>query len=83
MHSIQHVPRMAKPLLASCLSQEFSVVNQLGLWSFAWILMFAKLVLRSPPRAGRKKRYLVGSQVTECLSQWRSGAGIMCLGCLC
>ena len=41
--------------------------------------MFAKLVLRSPPCAGRKKRYLVGSLVTERLSQWRSGAGIMCL----
>ena len=79
VHSIQHVPRMARPLLASCLSQEFSAVNQFGLWSFAWILMFAKLVLRSPPRAGRKKRYLVGSLVAERLSQWRSGAGIMSL----
>ena len=79
VHSIQHVPRMARPLLASCLSQEFSAVNQFGLWSFARILMFAKLVLRSPPHAGRKKRYLVGSLVAERLSQWRSGAGIMSL----
>ena len=31
VHSIQHVPRMARPFLASCLSQEFSAVNQLRL----------------------------------------------------
>ena len=70
VHNIQHVPRMARPLLASCLSQEFSAVNQHGLWSFARILMFAKLVLHSPPHAGQKKRHLVGSLVIMCL--WHS-----------
>ena len=43
--------------------------------------MFPKLVLRSPPRAGHKKRYLVGPLLRDQLQQWTSGTGIPDLWC--
>ena len=64
IYSVRHVPHLAKPRLASCLCQEFSTVSWSGLWGFAQLLMFPKLVLCFPPRAGRKKCYLVGSLIT-------------------
>ena len=60
MHTVRHVPRMVRPLLASALCHEFSLSVNHGLWCFARVLMFPKLVLRSQPHAGRKKRSLVG-----------------------
>ena len=59
VHTVCHVPRMVRPLLASALCHEFSLSVNHGLWGFAQVLMFPKLVLRSPPRADRKKHYLV------------------------
>ena len=52
-------------------------------WSvgFVRVLLFPKLVLRSPPRAGRKKRYLVGALLQDRLKQWMSGTGISDLWC--
>ena len=47
-----------------------------GLWGFARVLIFPKLVLRSPPRAGRKKRHLVGAMLQDRLQQWITGTGI-------
>ena len=38
-------------------------------------------MLRSPPRAGRKKRYLVGALLQDRLKQWMSGTGISDLWC--
>ena len=46
--------------------------------------MFLKLVLRSPPCAGRKKHYLIGPLLWDRLQQWTSGTGIpdlWCVGC--
>ena len=77
IYSIRHVPRLARPRLASCLCWEFSTVSRSGLWGFVQLLMFPKFVLRSPPCAGRKKRCLVGSLITERLDQWRFGTGIV------
>ena len=90
VQSIQHVPpRMAttRPLLTrllvSCLSREFSAVNQHGVWSFAWILMFARLVFRSP-RAGRKKHYYALVTPLESMEIWCWNyafvAGYLCRG---
>ena len=76
-YSVRHVPRLTRPHLASCLCWGFSTVSRSGLWGFVQLLMFPKLVLRSPPCAGHKKRYLVDSLITERLDQWRSSTGIV------
>ena len=81
VHTVRHVPRVARPLLASALCREFSLSVHHGLWGFARVLLFPKLVLRSPPRAGRKKRYLVGAVLQDRLKQWMSGTGISDLWC--
>ena len=60
VYTVRHIPRMVRPLLASALCHEFSLSVNHGLWGFACVLMFPKLVLRFPPCAGHKKRYLVG-----------------------
>ena len=62
--------------MASALCHEFSLSVNHGLWGFAQVLMFPKLVLRSPPRGGHKKRYLVGPLLWDRLQQWTSGTGI-------
>ena len=42
-----------------------------------YLRMFPKLVLRSPPRAGRKKHYLVGSLLTDYLSSRPTPDGLL------
>ena len=74
--TVCHVPRMVRPLLASALCHEFSLSVNHGLWGFARELMFPKLVLRSPPHVGRKKRYLVGPSLQDRLQQWTSGTDV-------
>ena len=81
VHTVHHVPRAARPLLPSALCREFSLSVRHGLWGFVRLLLFPKLVLRSPPRAGRKKRYLVGALLQDRLKQWMSGTGISDLWC--
>ena len=81
VHTVRHVPRAARPLLASALCREFSLSVRHGLWGFVRLLLLPKLVLRSPPRAGRKKRYLVGALLQDRLKQWMSGTGISDLWC--
>ena len=81
VHTVRHVPWAARPLLASALCQEFSLSVRHGLWGFVHLLLLPKLVLRSPPRAGRKKRYLVGALLQDRLKQWMSGTGISDLWC--
>ena len=77
VHTVRHFPRMVRPFLASALCHKFSLSLNHGLWGIARVLMFPKLVLRSPPRAGRKKHYLVGPLLREHLQQWTSGTGIL------
>ena len=76
VHTVRHVPRMVRPLLASTLCHEFSLSVNHGLWGFARVLIFPKLVLRSPPSAGHKKRYVVGPLLRDRLQQWTSDTGI-------
>ena len=76
VHTVCHVPQMVRPLLASALCHEFSISLNHGLWGFARVLIFSKLVLRSPPRVSRKKCYLVGTLLWDQLQQWTSGTGI-------
>lgn len=59
VYTVYHVPCMAKPLLAFCLCHELSLVDRQGLWGFVHLLMFAKLVFRTPPHAGRNKCCLI------------------------
>ena len=61
VHTVRHVPRMVRPLLASALCQDFLLSVRHGLWGFARLLMFPKLILHSPPHAGHKKHHLVGA----------------------
>ena len=73
VNTICHVPRSVRPLLAQVLSVEFYHACSNGIWGFARLFMFAKAVLRSPPRGGKKKRYVVSSILTSRLQQWQSG----------
>ena len=79
---VRHVPRVARPLLASALCREFSLSVRHGLWGFARVLLFPKLVLRSPPRAGRKKHYLHGwcfvARLFEAMDVWYWYVSLTC-----
>ena len=66
-----------RPLFTSALCHEFSLSVNHGLWGFARVLIFPKLVLCSPPRAGHKKCYPVGPLLRDQLQQWTSGSGIL------
>ena len=81
VHTVHHVPRMVRPLLASALCHVFSLSVNHGLWGYAQVSMFPKLVLHSPPHAGHKKRYLVGPLLWDRLQRWTSGTGIPDLWC--
>ena len=63
-------------LFGFCSWLRVSLSVQHGLWGFACVLLFPKLVLRSPPRAGRKKHHLVGAMLQDQLQQWMTGTGI-------
>ena len=67
------VPQNVRPLLAQVLSVEFNHACQEGLWGFARLFIFAKAVLRSPPRGGKKKRYVVSAFLSNRLHQWQAG----------
>ena len=57
---------MVRPLFTSALCHEFSLSVNHGLWGFAQVLMFPKLVLRSPPvLAVRRVTWLVLSYGTD------------------
>ena len=59
--------------MAEVLSSEFNYAGQEGLWGFARLFLFAKAVLRSPPRGGKKKRYVVSATLSSRLHQWQAG----------
>ena len=57
VNSVCHVPWSTRRSLAQVLSAEFSHACHDGLWGFAWLFVFAKAVLRSPPRGGLHSYY--------------------------
>ena len=69
--TVSHVPRATRPLLAEALTACFRDTRTAGLWAFARLVMFAKCVLRSPPRGGRKKRHVVKSGIISRLHRWQ------------
>ena len=71
--TVNHIPRSVRPLLGKVLSVEFKHAIKNGIWGFARLHMFAKAVLRCPPRGGRKKRYVVKSILQSRLDRWQSG----------
>ena len=81
VHTVRYVPQMVRPLLASILCHEFSLSVHHGLWGFAQMLMFPKLVLHSSPHVNHKKRYLVDPLLRDQLQQWTSDTGIPDLWC--
>lgn len=68
--SIKHIPRSCRPLLAQTLAREFRYAHQKGLWGFARVHIFAKAVLRLPPRGRKKKRLLMHTLLTQRLTLW-------------
>ena len=73
--TVHHVPHIAKLLLAFALSREFSFCVCHGLWGFVRLLMFPKLVLRSPSCSGHKKCLSIGALLQDRLNNWISGDG--------
>ena len=71
--TIVHIPKKVRPLLAQVFSSEFRHARFDGLWGFARLFLLAKAVLRSPPRGGRKKRFVVASLIQTRLRRWLDG----------
>ena len=71
--SVGHIPRSVRPLLGNILSVELRHATKNGLWGFARLQMFAKAVLRCPPRGGKKKRYVIKALLKDRLERWQSG----------
>ena len=73
VQTVKHVPRSTRPLLAEVLSGEFLRACENGIWGFVRLFMFAKAVLRVPPRGGRKKRLVIKQLLLSRLRQWQQG----------
>ena len=58
VYSVAHVPRSVRPLLAQVLAIELEHGYSDGFWGFVRLFIFAKCILRTPPRGGRKKDML-------------------------
>ena len=65
VHTVRHVPQVARPFLASVLYREFLLFVRHGLWDLVSVLLFPKLVLCSSPCAVCKKHYLVGALLQD------------------
>ena len=68
-----HIPQSVRPLLAQVLANEFQHAYADGLWGFVRLFMFAKSVLRTPPRGGRRKRHVIKSLFLSRLQRWQQG----------
>ena len=74
VNTIMHVPASARPLLAQVLADEFNHCNSKnGIWGFTRLFMFAKAVLRFPPRGGRSKRCAMKTILNTRLLRWKEG----------
>ena len=71
--TVGHIPCSVRPAVAEALATEFRNATHHGLWGYARLHMFAKAVLRCPPRGGKKKRVIVKAMLLSRLEQWTSG----------
>ena len=71
--SVCHIPRHVRPLLSDVLSSELQQAINCNLWGFVRLSLFAKAVLRTPPRGGKKKRHVISACLLSRLKQWQSG----------
>ena len=60
VHTVRHVPRAVRPLLASALCREFSLSVRHGLWGFVHLLLLPKLVRTSFPTPCWSQEALLG-----------------------
>ena len=59
MTTVSYVLRVLRPRLAEVLAKELRHAHSDGVGGAVRLLLFAKSVLRPPPRTGRRKRYVV------------------------
>ena len=52
--TVGHTPRSVRTKLGEILATEFKNATHHGIWGFARLFMFAKAVLRCPPKGGKK-----------------------------
>ena len=71
--TISHIPKSVRPLVAEIMAKELLHACEDGLWGFARLFIFAKCTLRSPPRGGKKKRYVVKDLLSTRLRRWQQG----------
>ena len=71
--TISHIPRKVRPLVAQVLTAELRHACRDGIWGFVRLSLFPKAVLRTPPRGGKKKRYVVGVLLSSRLRRWQQG----------
>ena len=71
--TVAHVPRAVRTQLATVLTDCLQAARNEGLWGFVRLMLLAKSVLRSPPRGGRKKRYVVSACIGARIRRWQQG----------
>jgi len=71
--TVTHVPRSVRAQLAVVLTDCLRAARLEGLWGFVRLMLVAKAVLRSPPRGGRRKRYVVSACISTRLRRWQQG----------
>ena len=77
--TIAHIPRSVRPLLATVVATELRHAHSGNIWGFVRLQLFAKAVLRSPLRGGRRRRYVVQSLISDRLHRWQDENGIIAL----
>ena len=55
------------------MAEELKHASKDGLWGFARLFLFPKVVLRSPPRGGKKKRVVVKAVLLSRIQRWLEG----------
>ena len=77
--TIAHIPRGVRPFLAMVLAKELRHTHSGNIWGAVRLQLFAKAVLRSPPRSGRRRRYVIKSLISDRLLCWQEDNGIIAL----
>ena len=71
--TISHIPRKVRPLLAQVFTSEPRHARLDGLLGYIRFSLLPKVILRSPLRGRRKKRYVVEALISKRLHRWQEG----------
>ena len=69
--TISHVPKSCRPSLAKILKNELKKACT-NIWGAIRLCMFAKAVLRLPPRGGKRHRHILSSTIQKRIDRWQN-----------